>query len=81
MTSRQFKALRRRQASDAATRADRHIARHERMAAEADDAGLLNEAIYHAGKAEHWREQRALVACPQHHALARKARRAEQAAA
>lgn len=69
MTSRQLKEIRRRQARDAAAAAERCIDRHDRRAAEADAASLLNEAIYHANLASHWRQRRNLVAQPRFHAL------------
>ncbi len=76
MTSRQLKELRRRQARDAAAAVDRRIGLHDRRAAEADAAGLLNEAIYHKSKANYWRARRDLVADPHYHAMVSAARRA-----
>lgn len=68
MRSRQLKALRKRQMAAALARIDARIARFDQRATDADDAGLLNEAIHFAGKATFWRDRRVLIADPAYHA-------------
>lgn len=69
MTSRQLKALRRRQAKLAGERAERQMRRHDRLMVEADDLGLINEAIFHANKAAYWKERMMVVSDPSFHAI------------
>lgn len=72
MTSRQLKALRRRQAREAVDQCAYWLHRHEVAALAADQAGLLNEAIFHTGKAAYWRLRSATVADPQFNATKRR---------
>ncbi|MBO9380276.1 hypothetical protein GG804_26275 [Sphingomonas histidinilytica] len=69
MTSAQLKALRRRQAKAASERAARTLRRYELLAAEADELGLLNEAIFYANKVSYWKERIAIVSDPKFHAM------------
>ncbi|WP_047866987.1 hypothetical protein [Sphingomonas paucimobilis] len=71
MNSRALKELRRRQARDAAAKALRLAAYHQRVADQASDSDLVNMAIWHANKATFYRERAVIVSQPKFQAQSR----------